>query len=79
MDRLKHVVGRKLGGSRRFDSEGAHTIAGLGGCKRLRRRVTRGPSGCAEEIAGAPNVRQGVHRADVAATRSHGGRATTER
>jgi hypothetical protein len=30
-----------------IDSEGAQTIAGFRGCKRLRRRVTRGPSGCA--------------------------------
>ena len=79
MDRLKRVVGRRLGGSRRFDSEGAQTIAGLGGCKRLRHSVTRVPSGCAGGVAGAPNVRQGLHRADVAATRSNGGRATTER
>lgn len=43
MDRLERVVGGKLGGSRRFDSEGAQTIAGLGGCKRLRRRVPVDP------------------------------------
>ena len=65
MDRLKRVVGRRLGGSRRFDSEGAQTIAGLGECYPWALWLRWRPSGY------APNLRQGVHRADVAATRSH--------
>jgi hypothetical protein len=59
MDRLKRVTGRGLG---------AQTIAGLGGCKLLRRRVTRGPSGYPEGIGGTPNVRY--------TTWGHGGRMT---